>query len=249
MKERGVSMYWTDRWAEANGVKLHYMETAIFDDMMTPLVYVPGALNQAEQATELLGYFEDRRRISMSLRGRGKSEAPHSGYAFKDHVADIEAVVGRSGVKEYCLLAYSMGVPYAIDFAAENPHLKGMIVCDYPAKYPSIPEQWVNRVRASGFIPQENFHVPNAIQQESVSLSLEEQLAKIDIPVLVIRGEKEGSLLKESDVEFYQKHLKDVRIMTVNDAGHELWEPDKENFIRLIAGFLKWLDKKEKFLG
>ncbi|UJF28122.1 alpha/beta fold hydrolase [Planococcus sp. 107-1] len=242
-------MYWTDRWTEANGVKLHYMETAIFDDMMTPLVYVPGALNHAAQATELLGYFKDRRRISMSLRGRGKSEAPLSGYAFKDHVTDIEAVVGRSGVTEYCLLAYSMGVPYAIDFAAHNPHIKGMILCDYPSKYPAFPEEWKARVKAAGFISEENFHVPEGIQRESAALSLEDQLAKIDVPVLVIRGEKDGSLLKDSDVEFYQKHLKDVRFMTVKDAGHELWEPDKENFIRLIAGFLKWLDKKEKFLG
>lgn len=242
-------MYWTDRWTEANGVKLHYMETAIFDDMMTPLVYVPGVMNHAEQATELLSHFEDRRRISMSLRGRGKSGAPLSGYTFKDHVKDIEAVVSRSGVEDYCLLAYSMGVSYAIDFAAANPYIKGIILCDYPAKYSAIPEEWGARVKASGFIDEDRFHVLEAIQKESEALSLEEQLAHIDIPVLVIRGEAEGSLLTDSDVGFYQKHLKDVRVLSVEKAGHELWKPDKENFIRLIAGFLKWLDKKEKFLG
>lgn len=242
-------MYWTDRWAVTSGVKLHYKETAIFDDMMTPLVYVPGALNHAAQATELLDHFKDRRRISMSLRGRGQSEAPLAGYSLQDHTKDIEAVVERSGIQDYCLLAYSMGVSYAIDFAAGNPHIKGLILCDYPARYPAIPEEWTANVKAGGLVSEENFHVAEGMQRESEQLSLEEQLANIDIPVLVIRGGASGSLLKDADIEFYQKYLKDVQVLTVEKAGHELWEPDKEKFIRLIAGFLKWLDKKEKFLG
>lgn len=242
-------MYWTDRWAESDKVKLHYMETAIFDDMMTPLVYVPGALNYAEQATNLLGHFEQRRRISMSLRGRGKSDAPLSGYSFKNHSDDIAAVINRSGVEDYCLMAYSMGVSYAIDFAADKPNIKGIILCDYPARYPAIPESWTKRVQSNGFIEESKFHVVEAVQKESGSIELQQQLARIDMPVLIIRGGAAGSLLNDSDIEVYQKHLKDVRVMEVENAGHELWEPDKENFIRLIAGFLKWLDKKEKFLG
>lgn len=242
-------MYWTDRWAENDKVKLHYMETAIFDDMMTPLVYVPGALNHAAQSTSLLDHFEQRRRISMSLRGRGKSDAPLSGYSFQNHSDDIAAVINRSGVEDYCLLAYSRGVSYAIDYAAGNPKIKGLILCDYPARSSQFPESWIKKVQSNGFIEESRFHVVEAIQKESEKIELPQQLARIDIPVLVIRGGAAGSLLTDSDIEVYQKHLKDVRVMEVENAGHELWKPDKENFIRLIAGFLKWLDKKEKFLG
>lgn len=98
-----------DRWANADDIKIHYLESRDYEEDLTPLVYVPGALNDAEQSIEFMHYFKKRRCITMSLRGRGNSDAPMNGYSLNDHVKDINAVVQQSQVNHYCLLAYSMG--------------------------------------------------------------------------------------------------------------------------------------------
>lgn len=63
----------------------------------------------------------------MSLRGLGKSDSPINGFTLNDHVQDINAVILHSQVKNYCLMAYSMGVPYPIKYASTNSNLKGLI--------------------------------------------------------------------------------------------------------------------------
>ena len=113
------------------------------------LLYIPGALNAAEQALGMLNGFYPRKRVAVSLRGRGKSEAPQSGYSLDEHASDIEAAVKVSGLAEYYLMAHSLGVPYAIRFAASDPGVKGLIIGDYPAKYLAIPESWAAHAGAA----------------------------------------------------------------------------------------------------
>jgi pimeloyl-ACP methyl ester carboxylesterase len=80
-----------------------------------------------------------RRCIAVSLRARGKSDAPETGYTFEDHVSDIDSVIHHSELKNYCIIAYSMGVPYAIEHAARNTSkVKGLVIGDYKARAPAI---------------------------------------------------------------------------------------------------------------
>lgn len=231
-----------NRWANSEHVKIHFLESNAYDKRLTPLVYVPGALNYAEQSVELLQEFESRRCISISLRGRGKSDAPTFGYSFADHVKDIEAVIKDSKVQKYCLMAYSMGVPYAIKLASNSSEIKGLIICDYPAKYPSIPKSWSERVLKSSFINKETKHVVEGIQMESESITLYNDLKQIQVPVLIIKGGTEGSLLSDGEVEKYNDSLQNLVVKELVDSGHELWEPKKEKFLQLINDFLVRLD-------
>jgi pimeloyl-ACP methyl ester carboxylesterase len=231
-----------NRWANSNHVKIHFLESNDYDNRLTPLVYVPGALNYAEQSVELLQEFESRRSISISLRGRGKSDAPTLGYSFADHVKDIEAVIMHSQVKKYCLMAYSIGVPYAIKFASNSSEIKGLIICDYPAKYPAIPKSWSERVLGNSYINKDTKHVVEGIQKESQSITLYNELKQIQVPVLIIKGGTDGSLLSQVEAEKYNENLQNVTVKELVESGHELWEPDKQRFLQLIKDFLVRLD-------
>ncbi|ALC90744.1 hypothetical protein AM500_13820 [Bacillus sp. FJAT-18017] len=232
-----------DKWIRSKEVKLHYLESSLDDNHLTPLVYVPGALNFAEQSVALLQEFKPRKCISMSLRGRGKSDAPATGYSFYDHVHDIESVVMDSQVHEYCVMAYSMGVPYAIEYASRTRGLKGLILCDYPAAYPSIPKSWAERVLSRSYINQEMEHVVKGIQRESAAINLDQNLTRIEVPVLIIKGGTTKSLLTEEETERYKMILKNVRVVELAEAGHALWEPNRDLFLNVIKDFLKTLDK------
>lgn len=176
------------------------------------------------------------------MRGRGKSDAPNSEYTFEHHVNDIDAVINHSKVKGFCLMAYSMGVPYAIKYASKSSDIKGLIICDYPAKYPSIPESWSERVLRSSYINKEMKHVVEGIQKDSKMVYLYSELNRIKVPVLIIKGGTEDSLLSEIETEKYKRDLPDVTVKELSEAGHELWEPNKEKFYQLIKDFLARLD-------
>lgn len=236
-------MRFEDRWGKVDGVKIHYLESIDTKEHLTPIVYIPGALNYAEQSTEFLESFSPRKCITMSLRGRGKSDAPDSGYSFGDHVRDLQAVVIHSNVQDYCLMAYSMGVPFAIKFASDQPNIKALIICDYPAKYPSIPETWSDRILKSGYISDDKQHVVKGIQKDSIQVNLTTELSLIKIPVLIIKGGKEGSLLKDVELDIYKSNLTDVKIVEIVDSGHELWMPDITHFTKIIEDFLDNLDE------
>ncbi len=236
-------MDFKEQFVNNRSVNIHYLETEEYDENLTPLLYVPGAMNSAEQFINVMKFYSPRRCTLLSFRGRGQSEAPFSGYSLEHHVSDIESVVGDSKVHEFCLMAYSMGVPYAISFASKYPEqVKGLILCDYPAKYPSIQESWSEMVLAKGHISEERHHVVKGIQRESREIMLDQELRKISCPVLLLKGGTDDSFLKNPDVEVYINNLRHVDLKVFEASGHELWVPDFMGFINTIKHFLITLD-------
>ena len=235
-------MTFVDRWANLNNVTIHYLESVNYNENLTPLVYVPGALNYAEQSIELLNHFIPRRCISMSLRGRGNSAAPTDGYSFNDHVQDINNVVLHSQLNDYCLMAYSMGVPYAIKFATTHTNIKAMILCDYPPTYPLIPESWVNHVVEHGLISKEKKYVVEEIQKQSGQINLLDELSTIKIPVLLIKGGTEQSLLHTDEVDKYRHHLSNVTITEIANVGHNSFDSKTKETFKVIQQFLEQID-------
>lgn len=233
-------MNYTNRFTNT-AVNIHYIETNDRFNNLLPLVYIPGALGNAEQFIEETRSFSPRHCISMSLRGRGKSDAPLKRYTFEEHVLDISSVIKKSNLSAFCLMAYSMGVPYAIRYATSNPsEVKALILCDYPAKYPRIPEHWIEG--AQKYVPDNRQHVVKEIQKDSKEIILWEELKEIKCPVLVIKGGTEKALLKEDASEKYKSNLKNVKVIEFTDSGHELWVPDYNKFIVSIKVFLDKID-------
>ncbi|KOS64144.1 hypothetical protein FJQ98_13050 [Lysinibacillus agricola] len=115
-----------------------------------------------------------------------------------------------------------------------NPNeIKGLILCDYPAKYPLIQETWIEAVdKLEG-----RDHVGRGIQMDSKEIVLWEELKEIGCPVLVLKAGKEGSLLNTDDAEKYKNNLKNVEVIEFSKSGHELWIPDYNNFINTITNY------------
>ncbi|MDP9355522.1 MAG: alpha/beta hydrolase [Chloroflexota bacterium] len=233
-----------EAWAESRGARIHYLDSGGSDTPdFTPLVYIPGGLGSAEEFRSEMAVLAPRRCLSISLRGRGKSDAPNAGYSFDHHVTDIESVIDQSGLGHCCLMAYSMSVPYAIAYAARHPRrLSGLIIIDYPARYPAIPPEWADQVIGAspeGPRPQ----AVRGVQRESGEVLLWDRLSEIGCPTLVLRGGKPGSLLTAEATDMYRRLLDDVRIVVFEESGHELWVPDYGRFMRTIADFLRSIDR------
>ncbi len=233
-----------DGWVDNKGVRLHYLDSGLYAaHPLVPIVFVPGALGSAERYLREMESLAPRRCLAISLRGAGKSEAPEKGYAFEDHVSDVEAIIQASQLSSFCLMAYSMGVPYAIEYAACNPSLiRGLVLGDYRARYPAIRPEWVEQ---SLSFPGANPQAVRGLQRESREVLLWNRLERIQCPVLIIRGGKPGSLLSEEAAELYREHLNDVIIIKFEDSDHALSKPSFERYIGTIKDFLQRLDRKQ----
>ncbi len=231
-----------DCWADNGGVRLHYLDSGLSPSPLTPIVFIPGALGSAELYRREIESLTPRRCIAMSLRGVGKSEAPEKGYSFEDHVSDINAVIRESELNSFCLFAFSMGVPYAIEYAARNPRLiSGLVLGDYAARFPAIRLEWVEQ---SLSFPGAKPEAVKGIQRESREIILWDRLDKIKSPVLVIHGGQPGSLLSSENADLYRRHLSDVVIVRFEDSDHALFRPSYERYIGTIKDFLERLDKR-----
>jgi pimeloyl-ACP methyl ester carboxylesterase len=150
----------------------------------------------------------------------------------------METIVDSAKLTSFYVLAYSMGVPVALGYVIRHPdRLRGAILLDYPARYPLIPVDWLER--AKEYAPANvKAHVIEAIQRESSEVLLWNDLKVLECPVLVIQAGKKGALLTDDMVELYKKHLADCMAVKFDESDHQLWKPDPQKFFRTITAFL-----------
>ena len=233
-----------DRWGDRDGVALHYLVQRGSAGLV-PLVYVPGSLGRAEESRAEMERLAPRTMLAVDKRGVFERDAaPEAGYALEDRVADLDAVLADANLGPACLMAFSLGVPVALGYAVRRPDdVRGLILLDYPARYPTHDDAWVERAlpfaRERG-IPE---RVVRAIHRESSPVELWSELGSLGCPVLLVVGGKSPSVSAD-DLERYRDALPHLRIEAFEDAGHEVFRPDYERFMRLIEGFLVELDAR-----
>lgn len=231
----------TDGWVRNEKVYLHYLDNQS-ESAATPIIFIPGLRGSAEQFRPMIEALGTRRALSVSLRGRGQSGVPETGYRFDDHVSDITAVVEAAGLNRFCLFGHSIGVTYVLGYTLSHmERASGLILAGYPAQYPAISADWVMHVmmKRANEMP-----VPAAlgVQHESEEIPLWERLAELTCPILVLRGGKETSRLKPEAAEKYLQYAPHAQLIVFEESGHRLWQPDFERFMKTLKTFLGMLD-------
>ncbi len=232
-----------ERWVESGSVRLHCLEQTS-SSPLTPLLIVPGTFGMAEDYLQEMEALAPRRCITVSLRGRGRSDVPASGYRFEDHVADIAATVAQIGLSRFALMGYSMGAAYALGYALEaSRQIAGIIVGDYPARYPALAPKWVDTALES-MGERARPEVARALQRDSAKVLLWDRLDSIECPVLILRGGQPGSRVTDEMAAMYLERLRSADLVTLDRNGHDLWKPDFEDYIGAIGNFIELLDDK-----
>jgi pimeloyl-ACP methyl ester carboxylesterase len=191
-------------------------------DSAPPIVIIPGLWGEAEQFKEILRSLLPRKSYAISLRGRGKSDVPESGYSLGDHVLDIQALVIEMSLENFTLVSVSAGAGYAIAYAAEANHrLSSLIVTDYPAIVKSYPPEMIQGVLSSvhNVRISEKFLV--GLQKETVAQDLAIELRNISCPVTVLRGAKKGTYLTDDDIRVYRRHTEKISVRVLSEVSHD----------------------------
>ncbi|MFA5552424.1 MAG: alpha/beta hydrolase [Trueperaceae bacterium] len=227
----------TEAHVERGSVRLHYLLHR-GDQSLTPLVYVPGSLGNAEDFRTEMRRLAPRTTVAISPRGLGGSSAPEQGYSLHDRVQDLEAVLAELRLPPACLMAFSAGVPVALAYAVRRPdRVKSLILLDYPARSKRLTQQWADQARpfaAERGVPE---HVVKAMIADSTDVELWEDIRGIACPALLVIGGK-SNYVTDEDLRRYREALPQPEVEQFEYSGHEVFRPDYERFMRVIERFL-----------
>ncbi|WP_308634650.1 alpha/beta fold hydrolase [Paenibacillus silvisoli] len=233
----------SSKWADNDGVRIHYYDTGDAPDDKVPLLICPGLSETAEEYADLMAFLRPRRCVALSFRGRGKSDTPSIGYNLDEHIADIEAVVRDTGLRRFHLFGHSRGVSYALGYARIHAgSVASFLVSDYPAEHRQMPEGWADAYYNDYLIPYNRtgnirLEAVKGIQQQAEQLSLDGPLRK---PALVLRGKLEGSLLPDADLQRYEAMFERMTVKEMLRSGHDLMGTERDACFAAIRDFLKF---------
>jgi pimeloyl-ACP methyl ester carboxylesterase len=106
------------KFAEVNGVKLHYLIAGKGD----PVVLLHGYAETSHMWLPLIPKLADRHTvIAPDLRGFGQSSAPDDGYAKKAMAQDIHALMKSLHYDRIRLVGHDIGLMVAYAYAAQYP--------------------------------------------------------------------------------------------------------------------------------
>ena len=252
-------------WTRGASVRVHYLDNGRRGDgaqgdrgrrgvdgrqgvETTPVLVVPGFGEAAEEYAWLIEALGDRRAVAMTPRGRGRSDAPESGYTWEDHIDDVEAVVAASGIGSCVLVGFSRGSSYALGFALRRPEAaRGLVIGDYQARHVGLPPQFVDHqlatsIRGVAMTERMPVHAVAGVQRESVEIPLWDRLDELACPVLLVRGGRAGALVDDEVEERYRRSLPTIRVAMLPRAGHDLWSRDPAAYLDVLVPFLRDVD-------
>jgi pimeloyl-ACP methyl ester carboxylesterase len=225
-------------------VRLHVVDNGRVS-ASPPVLVIPGMGEYAYEYAWMLDRLGDRRVLVVDLRGRGRSDAPDSGYAWEDHIGDLRAVVESLKLEQPILVAFSRGSSYALGYALQFPaRVRGLAVGDYYARHVGLPAEFAEQqlrmeIRGVPVAQRMPGHAVRGVAAESREVPLWGRLAELCCPVLVIRGSRRGCVVTDELAERWQTSLPSVEMATIIGAGHDLWSRDPDAFLASLLPFLE----------
>ena len=120
-----------DRYVDANGLKLHYLEWG--DPAGPPMMLLHGFAQTCHSWDFVALSFSDKYRvIALDQRGHGDSEwAPDGDYTPETQQKDIAAVVDGLGLNDFVLMGLSMGGRNSFTYAGNHTEkIKALVIVD-----------------------------------------------------------------------------------------------------------------------
>jgi pimeloyl-ACP methyl ester carboxylesterase len=237
-------------FVDNQGVRLHALDNGRSAGTAPPVVVVPGLAEHAEEYAWLLDRLADRRVVIVDVRGRGRSDAPPTGYAWEDHIGDLRAVIAALGLDRPVLVAFSRGSSYALGYALAHPErVAGLVVGDYPARHVRLPDGMVEqqlawKIRGTAVRDRVPEHAVRAMFAAAREVPLWDRLTEPRCPTLVIRGGRRGAVITDELAGQWRRSLPSVEIVTIAGAAHDLWSRDHEAYLDALRPFLDRIDSQ-----
>ena len=222
-------------------VNLHVVATMPARPGRVAVAVIPGLAETADDWRELLELLAPMHAAAVTLRGRGRSSTPETGYSLADHASDIAAFVDYLQADFVVLVAFSRSVGYALEYATLRPEkLARLVLLDYPPKHSALPENWAEAFAESSWRSRKASSIVSlpalrAIAREADPKDFTPFLSSIHAPTLVVRGGMPGAVLSATVAAEYGSHLPHCKVAELPESAHALWEPTSSKLYEEVA--------------
>ncbi len=226
-----------NHFIDNNGVTIHCIEHNS-ENGGIPILLIPGATNSAEELEEDLANSLLHYHIIVSLRGRGKSDSPQSGYLIDDHASDVIAVIEHFNIEGFYLFGHSVGASVCIRVAVSQPSkIKGLILGDFPPFFPPFDKSWADSVlrNPKASISKTALY---GLAKEGRYIDLSKDFQHISCPIMLIRGGQKDSAFPEEQVAPFQKIAPTCQVETLPNSGHDIFKPNPIEFVEKVIAFI-----------
>jgi N-formylmaleamate deformylase len=124
---------WSSGFVETNAIRVHYARSG---GNLPPVVLAHGLTEDGQcwpRVAAALALTYDV--VLLDARGHGRSDAPASGYAYAEQVADLAGAIAALGLQRPAMLGHSMGAGTALVLAGSFPDVPRAILLEDPGPW------------------------------------------------------------------------------------------------------------------
>ncbi len=206
------------------------------------VVFTHGWADNRNAWDGVIGHLGDEiQSVSWSIRGHGESEAPPPGQYTRDHtLGDLSRVIPEEGTP-VVLAGHSLGGYLSLAHCLKCPQdVKGLILV---AAGPGFRKEETRQEWNTSVIEgAKKMDIPEG--SEGAALHTDswviDSLGEIDVPVLVIVGERDKRFAASMAV--FEKYLNVTASVVVEDAGHSVHSQKPEIVAEAISAYLIAID-------
>ncbi len=141
-------------------------------------------------------------------------------------------------LNNYYLFGFSLGVGMAIRAATlGGDKVLGLMLGDYPPKYPTYDKEWAARVKENSPELREVF--VDGLSADSGYEDLFPELKALSCPSMLFKGGQVGNLVPEEVVTKYKEMIPSGKVVILADSGHVIFRPDPKVLTDEMEKFIK----------
>jgi len=121
---------YTDSYIKTDGVKIHYYRTG---GTRPPFILLHGATDNGLCWTPVAELLAEQYDVIMpDAQGHGLSDRLGRDFTFRNHIAQVGALIKELGIDKPVIMGHSMGAATVVDVAVEHPSLPKAIILEDP---------------------------------------------------------------------------------------------------------------------
>lgn len=237
-----------------NNIHINYIDYGSNED--NTIVLLHGWGQNIEMMKMLGDPFKDKNRIIiLDFPGFGESEEPKKAIDVDGYTSILEELLKKLNVKNPILIGHSFGGRVSVKFASRNKvkkvillspalksHSKNSIKTKLLKNMKKVPilknlENW-----AKNHIGSTDYKNASPIMKEVlvkvVNEDLSEDAKKINVPVIIIYGNKDEAV-PEEDIKEYERLIPDAGLILYEGSTHYAYLERLNQTISIIDNFIK----------
>lgn len=248
--------------ADNDGVRLNYQFHGS-DSQALPMILSHGfSATSGMWAQNVEALSRDRRVITWDMRGHGASDAPEAQEAYTEDTfcGDLAAVLDAAGAERAIIAGMSLGGYLSLGFHIRHPErVAGLLLVDTGPGFKNpeargawnqVCEQTAAGIEAKGLGNSGSPEVMAAHHDHPLGLaraargvmaqrdaSVFESLPGIDVPTLVVVGDRDTNFLRAS--EYMEHKVPGAERVVISDAGHASNMDNPEEFNQAVVAWLQ----------